>query len=147
MIGITSAREETSHRVTTRPCRATLASRKTSRRCSCIGWHQVWDAPGPDPRAFLRHGGVRMRQGVAGPSGLPLAAPLALLLEVRSAAGDHHAIATPALRLVHRRVGARDGLLRRVAVRRILRGADAHAQLPAAELLRHEDRKSTRLNS
>src|SRR6266511_841400 len=140
MTGITSARDETSHRVTTRPWRATLASRKTSRRCSSIGsagflrFHQVWEATGPGPRAFLRHGGVRMRQAWVSPSALTLAAGPRRLLPLPPPARHHDAIAALPLRLVHRRVGARDGLFRRLPVRRILGGAHAHRHRAGAEL-------------
>src|SRR5256885_6686540 len=136
ILGGFSARDETSHRVTARPWRATLAARKTSRRCSCIRCHEVWDPWGPVLGRFCGTKG-RECDRVVSPSALTFATPFSLLLPLRSPAGDHDAVAALPLRLIHRRVGARDELLRRLPVRRILGGTHAHRQ----------DRKSTRLNS
>src|SRR5713101_8421067 len=117
MTGITSARDETSHRVTARPCRATLASRKTSRRCSGIYVIKCGMQLRPVLGRFCGTDGCECGRGrVVSPSALSLAPPLPLLLPLRSPAGDHHAVATLALRLVHRRVGTRDQLLRRLPV-------------------------------
>src|SRR6266702_1813916 len=104
MTGITSARDETSHRVTARPCRATLAARKTSRRCSCIRW-QVCDDRSPVLGCFCGTEGRECDSGDAPLAlTLTLAAPLPLLLSLRLPTGDHDAVAALALRLVHRRV-------------------------------------------
>src|SRR2546428_2068666 len=130
--GITSARDETSHRVTARPWRATLASRKTSRRCSGIRCHEVWDQWGPVLGRFCGTEGCECDR-VVSPSALTLATPFSLWLPLRSPAGDHDAVAALPLRLVHRRVGARDELLRRLPVRRILGGTHAHRHPPATE--------------
>src|SRR3989449_8845366 len=132
MTGITSARDETSHRVTARPWRATLASRKTSRRCSCIRCHEVWDQWGPVLGRFCGTEG-RECDRVVSPSALTFATPFSFLLPLRSPAGDHNAVAALPLCLIHRRVGARDELLRRLPVRRILGGTHAHRHPPATE--------------
>src|ERR1700694_1190982 len=71
--GIASVVGELSHGVTSRPCRPTPACRSTSRSCACA---PVNSAPPPladiaaqhttslseNGRAFLRHGGVLLRQ-------------------------------------------------------------------------------------
>src|SRR5216117_572698 len=132
MTAVTSARDETSHRVTARPWRATLAARKTSRRCSCIRCHEVRDQWGPVLGRFCGTEG-RECDRVVSPSALTFATPLPLLLPLRSPAGDGHAIATCAFRLIHCRVGAGDELLRRLPVRRILGGTHAHRHPPATE--------------
>src|SRR6266852_6134271 len=115
MTGITSARDETSHRVTARPCRATLAARKTSRRCSCIRCSQVCDEGSPVLGCFCGNEG-RECDRVVSLSALTFATPFSLVLPLRSPAGDHDAVAALPLRLIHRRVGARDELLRRLPV-------------------------------
>src|SRR5437870_1150451 len=132
MTGVTSARDETSHRVTARPWRATLAARKTSRRCSCIRCHEVWDPWGPVLGRFCGTKG-RECDRVVSPSALAFATPFSFLLPLRSPAGDHNAVAALSLCLIHRRVGARDELLRRLPVRRILGGTHAHRHPPATE--------------
>src|SRR5260370_29482165 len=73
-------------------------------------------------------------------SALALTAPLPLFLPLGSPTGDDDAIATLVLCLVHRRVGARDQLFRRLPVRRILGGADAHRQPPGAEVFTRHPR-------
>src|SRR5216117_677933 len=132
MTAVTSARDETSHRVTARPWRATLAARKTSRRCSCIRCHEVWDQWGPVLGRFCGTEG-RECDRVVSPSALAFATPFSFLLPLRSPAGDHNAVAALSLCLIHRRVGARDELLRRLPVRRILGGTHAHRHPSATE--------------
>src|SRR5882672_3338928 len=65
MTGVTSARDETSHRVTARPCRATLASRKTSRRCSCIYVIKCGMQLGPVLGRFCGTDGCECGRGLA----------------------------------------------------------------------------------
>src|SRR6267154_843971 len=137
--GTTSARDETSQRVTARPCRATLASRKTSRRCSCIDVVKCGKQSAPVLGRFCDTKGCECGSAVS-TSALALTAPLPLFLPLGSPTGDDDAIATLVLCLVHRRVGARDQLFRRLPVRRILGGADAHRQPPGAEVFTRHPR-------
>src|SRR6267143_20583 len=137
--GTTSARDETSQRVTARPCRATLASRKTSRRCSCIDVVKCGKQSAPVLGRFCDTKGCECGSAVS-TSALALTAPLPLFLPLGSPTSDDDAIATLVLCLVHRRVGAPDQLFRRLPVRRILDGTDAHRHPPPTELFRRNAR-------
>src|SRR5213594_542983 len=94
----------------------------TGKHCHCTADRHPWLSHNPGPK-----------NGGRTPSALTFATPFSLLLPLRSPAGDHDAVAALPLRLIHRRIGARDQLLRRLPVRRILGGTHAHRHPPATE--------------